>query len=347
MKTRERRIRRVICEIENSYPKDNIITNYKDFLKHRHCLPFYKFNKEVFISLVNVAYDLWDTKERINRASLIQIIKFYYAKSNGKFEIDLETSEKLFYFYKQIVYFEKVKINKKALDELKVAINRICTNMILSENNQKWLCHHFYDSDYFLNRLIRYKEKSPIISNWARYIYKTNILSDRRAELASWIIDEDPTFEINYETIINDYLHIFSHSINPTTDTYKLEIERIELIKRQMYVPPEVKLIPRDLNGVNKELILKGYLRVPYALVNEYIANESPIIRINNYISKNEELLIRASNLWATGYSRLSKKDKSKRLKKYYAEDVEKSFLKICNRYKLKEPLNWLVKIND
>jgi hypothetical protein len=297
--------------------------------------------------LVNVAFDLWDTKERINRASLIQIMKFYYAKSDGKYEIELDTSDKLFYFYKQIVYFEKVKINRKALDELKGAINRICTNMILSEDSQKWLCYHFYDSEFFLNRLIRYKEKSSVISNWARYIYKTNILSDRRAELASWIIDEDPTFEIDYETIKNDYVHIFSNDIESAEDIYDLEMERIELIKRQMYVPPEVKLIPRVLKDNNREFLLKGYFRVPHALINGYIVYKSTMINIDKHIISNEELLVRAANLWATGYARLPKKEKSKRLKKYYSEDVEISFFKICSRYKLKEPLNWLLKIKD
>jgi len=121
---------------------------------------------------------------------------------------------------------------------------------------------------------------------------------------------------------------------------YKRYKEVSERLLKQTY-----ELI--NMINISIDRFLIGYLRVPYALVNGYIVYKNPIIRITNYISENEELLIRASNLWATGYSRLSKKEKSKRLKKYYAEDVEISFLKICNRYKLKEPLNWLLKIDD
>jgi hypothetical protein len=341
MKARERSIRKVICEIENLYPEDNTITNYKDFLNHRHCLPFYKFNKEVFKSLVYLTYDLWNTKERINRTSLIQIMKLYYAKANSNYKIELETSDKLFYLYKQVIYFENVSVNSKALDELKRAMNRICSNMILSEDNQKWLCYHFYDSDFFLNRLLRYKERSSVISNWARYIYKINILSDRRAELASWIIDEDSTFEINIETIRNDYKHIFTHSSDTVKQLY--EIERIELLKREALIPPEVRLKPRDISNIDRFFLLKGYFRIPQEMLRENNIDKNSMFDIDRHFYSNKELLIRASNLWATGYSRLSKKAKSKRLQKFYSKDVEISYINICERYKLTEPLNWLI----
>ena len=42
MNDKQIQIQKAILNLENPYPNDNLITGYKDFLKVRDFLPFYK-----------------------------------------------------------------------------------------------------------------------------------------------------------------------------------------------------------------------------------------------------------------------------------------------------------------
>ncbi|MCB0371152.1 MAG: hypothetical protein KDD45_17485, partial [Bdellovibrionales bacterium] len=100
-------IRNTITKLENPFPKDDLITSYKDFLKFRAELPFYQFNLNVLTSLIKLSNDTWDTKERISRISIIQLIKRY------GFKEDVNVS-----------YYRFLKVNKPS-KELRISLFKL------------------------------------------------------------------------------------------------------------------------------------------------------------------------------------------------------------------------------
>ena len=57
---------------------DNLITDYKSFLKHREFLPFMPFNPKVMHALVMLAHTVFWTDKRINRFSLLLVMRDYW-----------------------------------------------------------------------------------------------------------------------------------------------------------------------------------------------------------------------------------------------------------------------------
>ena len=83
MNTIELEINRAITELENTYPSNNLISCYQDFLKHRDFLHLYQYNEKVFISLIDLTLNLWNSDKRINRASLISVTKKYFKQAES------------------------------------------------------------------------------------------------------------------------------------------------------------------------------------------------------------------------------------------------------------------------
>ena len=74
-------IQKAILKIENPYPQNDFVITYADFLKVRDYLQLYQFNFDVFTNLIRITNENWKTKERINRLSLLEAIKFYLQKA--------------------------------------------------------------------------------------------------------------------------------------------------------------------------------------------------------------------------------------------------------------------------
>ncbi len=77
-------IQREIVQLEKPYPKDDLISCYKDFLNVRDFLPFYQFNIKVLESLIDLACASWHSDERISRTSLLTTIKRYLKNEKGE-----------------------------------------------------------------------------------------------------------------------------------------------------------------------------------------------------------------------------------------------------------------------
>jgi hypothetical protein len=315
MSKRIQNIQKVICELENIYPDDNIIRGYKDFLKHRDYLRYYKFNTKVFISLIDLTYRLWETEERISRASLIQELKRYFLLCKDPKQLPIGVSNQLFYIFKQVHYYKKLSLNKNTLSELNSAMNYLIRDNKYSSENQKWLCKNADYSTYTINRLLRYKYKSSIISSWARYYYNTDEYRHRRAEIASWIIDEDVSFEISKDVIIQDFEYIFDESKDYRTSNY------------------------------DYTKLLKNSFGISYQLLQQYSEGDMISEDIRNEFYSNINLIQQKTNMWAVSYSRLNSVEKASLLKKKYVEELESSFVYICKKNGLVKTLKWLKKI--
>ena len=155
MNQRTLEINRSICEIENIYPADNLIVIYKDFLKHRDFLCYYQYNSEVFYSLVDLTFKLWNTEKRISRQSLVHQTKRYFSKSENRSNIPKEIKLKLFELFRQIIVFENLKLNNKSLEYLKNSINNLLIEIKLSNDQIRFLCDNVNKSNHVLNRILR------------------------------------------------------------------------------------------------------------------------------------------------------------------------------------------------
>src|SRR5690554_4292073 len=159
------KINRAIIEIKNPYPEDDMILCYSDFLKVRDYLRYYQFNPIVFDNLVRLTNDIWKTKQRINRLSLLRKIKQYknlvlynYLGSHFNmpvFEFSMETRKLLFELFKK-TFEDSSFISEKQLEEARMIANSLLINVILSPIEEEWLWVNAPTSELILNRVLRY-----------------------------------------------------------------------------------------------------------------------------------------------------------------------------------------------
>ena len=335
-------IQKAICKVENIYPKDDLILNYQDFLKHRDYLLYYKYNPKVFIALIDLIHDIWNTKKRISRPSLIQVAKRYYLScEKEKKELPELTIQKIFELFKRVVYYKDVKVVEASRIDLNRAVNNLLSGIKLNEESQKWLCEHAEYSHHILNRVLRYPYKSTLITAWARENYYKDSLRTRRSELAGWIIDEDPTFEVSKNDLIEDFEFFLESDIalfegkEYLNTKHSLLKEADPFIKADDSIPSE-RVIPI-------EQLYQKYHGL-YSTTIDRLKDESDNL---NYIRDEFyailDINIQKSNLWAIGFSRHNRAIKSQLLRKNYTQITEWTFLMICKKSKLVGLLKWLL----
>ena len=342
-------IHRAICEIENIYPADNLIVTYKDFLKHRDFLCYYQYNSEVFYSLVDLTFKLWNTEKRISRQSLVHQTRRYFSKSENRSNIPKEIRFKLFELFKQIIVFENLKLNNKSLEYLKNSINNLLIEIKLSNDQIRFLCDNVNKSNHVLNRILRYPEKSKIISSWARENFENDLFRHRRAEMAGWIIDENPAFEIDMETLKFDFEYLNIQDAK-SFEKYENELSFYNLIQ------DEVNPIFEG-DGVDIFEAKKGYeynITKPEmkfnkrfygsVIIEDYDTKEVKlnIERLEKSFFSNIENIYKISMAWSVAYSRLNNRQKTTLLKKYYSPDIYWTFFRIGKKIKSVSLLEWL-----
>jgi hypothetical protein len=346
MNQKQTQIQEAIFELENPYPYDNLITCYKDFLKVRDFLPYFKFNPKVFQSLVDLTSELWSTNQRINRISLLESLKKYIRnrdkeRTNSSRDLSVDTKTKIFLLFKGCFETpEYLSINQ--LNDAKNLCNFLLINLDLRVEEEKWLCENTGLSENVLNRVLRYPIKSEVIINWVKAIYNIDIYRIRRSELASWIISEDPNFEIDKNTLIADFGY-FNISDIKAIQEYENKVSVNKIIKERelkgmlpskdlfddVEVTPELKLTRRHY-GIPLDLSKNSHLDIP------------DFKKMSEEFYTDIDTTFKKAMLWSIAYSKLDSKLKSELLKKYYCTETFWSFFHICKKYKLIKLLKWL-----
>ena len=349
------KLERILAKIEHKYPSDNLITTYADFLKERNCLTAYKFNPAVLKSLLKLTVDLWESKERMSRISLITIIKKYINSVSEKTDDDskynqlltTENAKLLFQLFLK-VYEKNSFLTVNQREEALFAVNSCLKRVALSEMEEKWLCKHAFDNNIIINRILRYPVKSKIISEWAIENYNNNWLYLRKAELVGRIIDDNKDFEISLEEYVLEFEKYNEWELKTIKKYYK-ELDENNQIKEQLSLGNlNISLKPLTSKLPEKR---KSYSENYF---NEYGINEIDDeyqetdvfpnyekLRENFY--KDKELLHKRFMVWAIHYSCLDNKLKAKRIMKYYEEKTHYSIMKIVNKSKNKELINLLL----
>lgn len=360
-------IKQAILKIENPYPQNDFVINYADFLKVRDYLQFYQFNFDVFTNLIRITNENWKTKERINRLSLLEAIKYYLQKAKEEikkknnlqkdkqmYPFPIETRKQMFRLLQNVIEDSSyISANQHT------AAQRICSNILrdveLTYDEEQWYCDHVHSSEVILNRLLRYPAKSTIISKWAKDNYYNDIYRPRRAEMLSWIIDEDTDFEVDRETLIADFDYMIEMD-EVAIQQYKTE--RIiydqeeedfkEWLKEELTLPDEVrgfidfstyvyaemsqKLKKPELNLAKKHFGIYS----DGGLLPDYTKTKKMFIR-------EIEMNFKRTMVWAITYSRIDVEEKTELLKKYYSNNLIFTFKKVAERINSVELLKFIL----
>jgi hypothetical protein len=353
-------IQKAITELENPYPKDDLISSYKDYLKVRDYLPFYQFNLSVFSSLLNLTCDLWPSNKRINRLSLLQSIKRYgYITHQGKgystiaaksADIPIEVNKKTFMLFKYC--FEgRVVLSPKQLEEAMKICNRILINTVLEDTDIEWLCENAEKSNIILNRVLRYPAKSAIISHWVRQHDQMESYRIRRAELVGWMLDENPDFIIDKQTLTDDFEYFNTVDLKAIRE-YESELDGFNVIERDFKGILAARAPSRmeRLSGMHSETITQPpELELSKRFYNthlDYSRNHKTFIpdfeKLREEFYLKIDTTIKVTMLWAIAYSRLDATVKTELMKKYYSPEINWTYFKISKKLKLIESLKWL-----
>lgn len=357
-------IRKVIHILEKFMPSDDYLITYKDFLKQKDFLRYIGFNINVFNSLVNLTYDLWNTEKRVNRLSLLTILKRYNKKNPEPSNIPQETASKIFELFRQIVFFQNIKKNVKTFSLMKALVNSVMLDVRLKDEELKWLCENAEASDVILNRVLRYKYKNRIISNWVKDNFNNDFLRKRRVELIGWVLDEDTGFKISRDVLLGDFEYINKLD---TKIMEKYENDMLDHnLKEDLAKTFAVKIIIPDIDPVNpfndalrfpekkhiyEPPVLKFEKRTYEILLEQLGFDWSELHKLKkekNYEKYREiyisqiHYLINSSMIWGIGYSRLDNKTKAELLAEYYDEKFNYAYFKISINDRNLDLLKWL-----
>ncbi len=356
MNTIKLEINRAIAELENNYPSDNLISSYKDFVKYRDYLHLYQYNEAVVVSLIDLIYSLWYTNQRINKTSLLTVTKRYFKKSETKANIPYKTTRKIFELFKEIIYNGNLKLSSEAVDRIKKSINSIMIGIDLQESEIQWLCKHSYNSDYILNRVLRYHKKSDYITKWAIDNFEKDFARNRRSEITSWIIDKSPNFKINKEIVINDFEYQIAED-KKLVETFKKEMEVYNFIEKVFFPLINKKEKEEEVffveDSVNYKIISqekpkfnvpRRYYRMSVIYNSSYNVSFPDFNQIYNYFFDQFDCYYNKLMAWSIAYSRLDIKSKMTLLSEYYSSEIYPTFFSIGKRLKSIEYFEWLKK---
>lgn len=354
MNFKKKELQRAITEIENPMPKDNLISSYSDFLRVRDFLHYQKFNSIVFASLLKLANDYWKSEKRISRLSLVQSIKRYGYKIDNKLNLlSLEMRKQVFDIFRKS-FEDSQFISRKQLDEVRRTCNYILINLEFGTDEERWLCENASYSEIILNRVLRYPIKSDVISNWAKNSFNNNNFRSRRAELLSWVIDKEPNFEIDEQTLKDDFEFLNQSDLKAIND-YDQEIEANKIIGEDFKDYPPKKKLPSLDFADDFRYSEKVYLSAPelklsrrfYGVPLDHSKNYP--VSIPDYESLRQEFYSKIGTtqkitmIWAIGYSRLDNQTKISLLKKYYCEESYNSLFRVSKKIKQVALLKWLL----
>ena len=367
-KKHRQEIIRFLAMYENNYPSDDLIITYIDFLKSGPFLHYNKYNPTVLESLTALADDLWSSSKRISRIALLTAIKQYVVVAHH----DTGFYDKYYRhgFPIQDIFSARIKANlfsifkkvhtgpQKVTDNQIVAIKQISNYFIkyshLNPDDLQWLCDNALSSPYMINRILRYPATSHTITVWANENVNTDDLRRRRAELTSWIIDEDYEYQISTETLIADFeyqnfldkktfsdyideIEYHQHLADELGDIF--DVRKIEDYRFDgLYKEPEI------LDGFTEPTyeLSKRFYRVPLLKDDQYNVEIPDYDKLSKFFYDNLNNTRDITMIWSIAYSRLNVKTKSKLLRKYYNQQTITSLIKVARKFNLIPILKWM-----
>jgi len=362
-------LRQNIAKIENKYPADNLISTYKDFLKERPFLLYYKFNQHVFFSILKVGVESLDTGKKISKLSLISNLYKYLELAKEERNLPDGTAELLMRLLKHVQ--ANPQKNLVTQQRLVGKITWLLRGLRINRNDIEYLLELVDIYRSVLIFVLRYQNKTPEISAWANNNFLDNRYREYRTELISWLVDEDPGYEVGKQVLKDDFEYL-NEIDRKTVQDYKDEIEAIKLLGKtihKVFPEPEMKSFFEDFEPITRytpEIPELKLSKRPYSVpIDTKVDLElRPIRYIYDYKSKefrgqrvyipnfesleswfrsNFEEFYRKTMIYAIMFSRWDINEKIGLLEKYYSEDSFHTFHYIAVQSKSIEMLRWLI----
>lgn len=359
-----KQIEKAIISIDNTYPNNHFITSYKDFLREKNFLIDYQFNPVVFNALLSLTNSLWKTDNRISRLDLLLKLKQYLAKKDNLYltgshtrpytfteTLSLDTRKKLFELFKNIITESKF-VTVKQFGEVRGIANNLLINVGLTADEEKWLCDNIQSYPFILNRILRYPKKSTAISSWARKNFANKLYVTRRAELISWLLDEDQSFEIDNQRLLDDFETI-NQLDKQAIKSYRDDVYANEIIERELG-----DILPRityndietgeltegrvNLESPKLELTRRPY-NYPIDMNADLFQSIPDFKKMSQEFYDQIDVFKMKTMIWAISYSRLSNSVKTELFKKYFSGETVNSILYAAKKTDNSEILKWII----
>jgi hypothetical protein len=171
------------------------VKDTKDMYEYRHILKQLLPDDYALNYLLDILLTAVTSGIRFRTLDCLKVVQAILKNNAFGQELNGRTVSKLFFLFKTFVFHKNQEI-------------RACANLLirfqrLDNKNVSWLVENWDKSEHILNRLLRYPEKHPLITEWAANAYRQGRLKDRQAEAIALLIDEDiPPFVNDDDSVI-------------------------------------------------------------------------------------------------------------------------------------------------
>lgn len=363
-KKQEIELKRLIINLDKIVPQNDLIKTYADFLAIKDYLSTYQFNPVVFDSILSLINSLWTTNKRISRLDLVVKLRQYLNKENSlqindyqtrpytfTQSLSLNTRKGLFQLFKNTIIDSKY-VTAKQIEVVRGIANNLLINVGLTADEETWLCNNVQHYPYILNRILRYPQKSIIISLWAKENYTNTLYVARRSELIGWLLDEDQSYDVDNQRLLDDF-EIINQQDKDAIKSYRDDLYANEVIERDLGdILPRITYNDTETGEltegrVNLERPKLELTRRPYSIPIEM--NSGLFVHIPDFKKMTQEfyeqidLFKKKTMIWGIAHSRLDNSIKTDLLKKYYSADTVNSILYAAKKTGNSEILKWIL----
>ncbi len=234
--------------IERRVKSTKDLYSLRAFLKHLPCSDFtIRYLAQIILNDV-VA------KKRFRKVDCIKVLRAIYRNSEGKPYLNTDTIRFLFHIYKSLIF----DISEQGQWKLSALIK----DQILIDDEIQWLIENYERSTHLLNRLLLYPENHPIITEWAKEVYKTKRFPENReTEIIALLIKDDipPNIDLSNNKLI--IWAIFKARIYNTTKEILLQrytnpdnYETLINLAIRLKMPTLIKFVIKKLNEEKADL---------------------------------------------------------------------------------------------
>jgi hypothetical protein len=163
------------------------VLSTRDIYNNRQILKFTVYNNTALNYLLDLILEDHRKGKRFRKLACLKVIKAIIRNKDSEKSMERTSISKLFDVYKEFIFDKN--------EELKWCISTFIKNQVLRKKELKWLLSNYKESNYIVNRLLRYPAKNKLITDWARSVYLNKELKNRVSEVVALLIDQDvPSF---------------------------------------------------------------------------------------------------------------------------------------------------------
>ena len=172
---------------ERSLPR--YIQSAKDIYEYRNLLKQLLLSEYTLNYLLDIVIASLKNKSRIRTLDCLRVIRAVLRNNPFGLEISNEAIRKLFFLHQTFIFHKN--------EQVCACANVLIKSQRLDDESIAWVIENWEKSEHLLNRLLRYPENHHLIIQWAREIYQSGKLGDRKSEVIGILIGENiPPFII-------------------------------------------------------------------------------------------------------------------------------------------------------